>query len=145
MKKLVLIVSLMLSTAAQADQVPAWQLMLEQYKVSLDQSTNAGLRVRYGFYSGMALGTWTLNVAVVDATFVTHTLAVTNILGETVANISSPHYQTYQNILEWENLGSIGRGAIGGAPVALLESLQFIGLWLGGNEALAWEQVAKTY
>lgn len=145
MKKLILIVSLIFAGAVHADQVPAWQQKLEAYKASLADSTNAGLRVRYGFYAGMALTTCALSTAVTAATFVTDTVPLTNVASEALANVINPDYQTYQNILEWENLGAIGRGAVGGGPVAVIESLEFVGLWLGGNEAQAFEMVKKTY
>lgn len=145
MKKLVLILSLIASGAAQADQIPAWQQKLETYRAGLEQATPAGLQVRRGFYIGAALTTCALSTVVTGATFVADTVPVTNLLAEPVANIVTPDYQTYQNILEWENLANIGRGTIGGAPVAVIESLEFVVLWLGGNQALAFEGLKKTY
>lgn len=102
MKKLILIVSLMLGSAVHADQVPAWQQKLEAYRASLADSTNAGLRVRYGFYAGMALTTCALSTAVTAATFVADTVPVANVVSESLANVTAPDYQTYQNILEWK-------------------------------------------
>lgn len=145
MKKLVLIAALVFGGAVHAAEVPAWQQKLEAYKASLGGYTNAGLRLHYGFYAGMALTTCSLSAVVTGATFVADTVPVGNVVSESLANITNPDYQTYKNILEWENLGAIGRGAVGGGPVAMLETLQFIGLWLGGNEDQAWEGVKKTY
>ena len=145
MKKLVLIMSLLFCGAAQANQVPDWKAKLEAYKAGLATATQTGLRVRYGFYAGAAVTTCALSTVVTAATFVADTVPVTNLASEALANISSPDYQTYQNILEWENLGNIGRGALGGGPVAVIESLEFVVLWLGGHEAQSFQALKKTY
>lgn len=145
MKKLVLIMSLLLGSAAQADQVPEWQQKLEQYKVSLAEASGAGLQLRQGFYIGAAVTTCALSTVVTGATFVADTVPLTGVLGEGLANVVAPDYQTYEKILEWENLANIGRGVIGGGPVAVVESLEFVALWLGGNEAQAFEGLKKTY
>ncbi len=145
MKKLVLILSLVFCGAAQADQVPDWKQKLETYKAGLSTASGGGLQLRYGFYAGAAVTTCALSTVVTAATFVADTVPVTNIASETLANISNPDYKTYQNILEWENLGNIGRGALGGGPVAVIESLEFVFLWLGGNEAQSFQALKKTY
>jgi len=145
MKRLVLIATLLMATAAQAEQRPAWQQNLEQYKVSLEQVSPAGLQMRQGFYIGAAMTTCALSVVVTGATFVSDTVPVTNILGEGLANIANPDYETYEKILSWETLANTGRGMAGGGVVAVAESLEFVVLWLGGNEAQSYEGLKKTY
>ncbi len=145
MKKLALIVTLVFGSLVHAAEAPDWQKKLEAYRADMANYNNYGLYLHYGFNAGKAIATCTLSAAVVGATFASDTLPVTNILSETLANITNPDYQTYQNILAWENLPSLGRGAVGGGAVALAETVEFLGLWLGGNEAQAWDAVRKTY
>ncbi len=145
MKRIVLLLSLTLSAAAHADQAPAWQQKLEAYKVSLDQSTNAGLQVRQGYYIGAAVTTCALSTVVTGATFVADTVPLTSILGEGLANVANPDYMTYKQIMEWETLAGMGRGTVGGAGVAVIESLEFVVLWLAGNETQAFEGLKKNY
>ena len=146
MKKLVLLLSVALTCGvAQAAEAPKWTVELENYKNGLASATDFGLKVRQEWFIGKTLATCALSAVVTGATFITDTVPVTNFLGEGVANVANPNYQTFPNWIEWQSLASLGRGTVGGGSIAVVESLEFVVLWLGGNESQAYTQLKKTY
>lgn len=148
MKKIVLLISLLMTTLAyaQEEQVPGWKRELEQYRADIQKVHIVDLYLSQGFYVGAAIGTCSLSAAITGATFVTDTLPVTNILSEGIASVINRDYQTYQkNLLEWNNLASLGRGTLGGGVVGVLEALEFVGLWLEGNDDQGFEALKKVY
>lgn len=145
MKRLVLIAALFFASAAQAEQLPDWQQKLINYQSNVTRMTMSGLHVRQAFYITKAIATCAASTAVTAAAFTSDTIPLGNILGETIANISDPDYQTYEALLDWETLANLGRGAAGGAVVGVAEALEYVTLWLGGNEEEAWAALAKNY
>jgi hypothetical protein len=144
MKKFLLIASLIFASGANAAQTD-WKSELEQYKQHIETLNNGELWVRTAFYSGLSITTCTLAAGVTAATFVSDTIPLTNALSEIIANNANPDYQTYEKIMSVETLANAGRGAAGGAVIGVFETLEFINLWLGGNEELAFNQLKKNY
>ena len=144
MKKFALIVALALGSAAHADH-SNWAEKLAKYKDQVQRVSNTMLLVHNGFYTGAALTACSMSAAVVGAAFISDTAPVTNVISETIANSAAPDYKTYEALYSWDTLAQMGRGLIGGAPIAMVESLQFVVLWLGGKEDQSFDQVKKVY
>lgn len=144
MKKFLLMVTLVFATGAQAAQVD-WKTQLEDYKLHVETLRNEQLTLRAAGYTVMAIGTCSASAAMAAAAFVADTTPITGVLSEIIANNANPDYQTWQKILSLDSLASLTRTTVGGGAVGVYEALEFVNLWLGGNENLAWEQLAKTY
>lgn len=144
MKRILFAVSFLFALNANAAQND-WQAKLENYKTEIQTISAGQLRWHYAYYVGAAFGTCALSTVVTGATFVADTVPVTNILAEVIANNTNVDYKTYENLVSWETLANTGRGAVGGAAVGVVESLQFVTLWLAGNEAQSFEQLKKAY
>lgn len=121
-----------------------WKVELAQFQDSLKGYSNNGIRAALAWYGAKMVGTCSASAAITGAVFIADTLPLTNILSEGLGNLSAPDYKTYNDILKLENLASLGRGTIGGGGVALLESLEYIFLVLGGNDQ-NWEALSKVY
>ena len=80
-----------------------------------------------------------------SAAFAADTAPVTNGIAEIIAGTANPDYQSYETLLSWETLASTGRGLAGGGVIAVVESLEFVVLWLGGHEEKSYAALAKTY
>lgn len=122
-----------------------WKVELAQFQDGLKGYSNNHVRFLLGWYGGKMVATCVASAAVTGAVFVADTLPLTNILSEGVGNLSAPDYQTYESLLSLETLAAAGRGTLGGGVIALGESLEFVVLWLGGNEEQSWEALAKVY
>lgn len=144
MKKFLLMATLVFATAAQAANVD-WKTELENYKLHIETLRNEQLSLRTAGYTVMAIGTCSASAAMAAAAFVADTTPITGVLSEVIANNANPDYQTWQKILSLDSLASLTRTTVGGGAVGVYEALEFVNLWLGGNENLAWEQLAKTY
>lgn len=144
MKRLMLVLALSLSTVAHASNAD-WADKLERYRQGLKTTTDLNLWVNNTFFTSAALATCSMSAAVVGAAFIADTTPVTNLVAETIANSTVPDYQSYESLLSWESLAQLGRGLIGGGPIAMVESLQFVVLWLGGNQDQSFEQAKKVY
>jgi hypothetical protein len=144
MKKLILALVMSASTGAFAQQVD-WKSQLESYKGKLASVSDAGLMGRWAYQAGKVMTTCSASAAVTAATFIADTAPLTAPLAELITKSSNPDYQVYETLLSWESLSATGRGVAGGGVVAIAESLQFVTLWLAGNEAQSYQAIAKIY
>jgi len=144
MKKFLLLASLVFATGAQAATVD-WKIQLEDYKQYLQTLDNKQLVVRTAFYSVKAIATCGASAAMTAAAFVADTAPITGVVSEIIANNANPEYQTWEKILSVDSLASAARTTAGGGVVGVAEALEFVNLWLGGNEDLAFGQLKKTY
>lgn len=145
MKKLIFIcASLLIAGAAHAD-APDWQGALEQYKKEVQAATNGGLWGRHAFYAVNATATCSLSAVITGAAFIADTAPMTNIVAELIGNTADPAYRTYESIWDWKTLEQTALGVAGGGAIGMVETLEFITLWLGGNEHLAFNKLKQNY
>lgn len=145
MKKLILIGAVLFASVSQAEQ-PVWKTKLENYKTYLETVTDNGLWALKAGNIGWAFGTCGLSVVATGAAFITDTIPLGAGLGaEIIANTTDPNYQTYERLMSWETLGSTGKSLLGGGVVGVAESLEYVMLYLGGNEDQAWEKLKGSY
>src|SRR5690606_2818219 len=87
------------------------------------------------------------SVAITAATFIADTMPIANGVSEVVGNTVDEKYQTqtYESMFSWEALAQYGRGALGGGVIAVVETLEFVTLWLAGNEEASYAAVKKMY
>lgn len=134
-----------LGLAAQAGPIN-WESDLENYKGQIEKMSTARVWAHHVGYIAMATGTCAVSVTAVASSFLAETLPMTGAGSEGIANLVSPEYKSYEQLLSWDNLAASGRTATGGAAVATAEFMKFASLWLGGNhEDFDWEQTKKTY
>ena len=144
MKRILIATALAFASVSHAENGD-WARKLQDYKGQVQRSSNVRLLVHNAFYTAGAVASCSMSAAVVGAAFVSDTAPGTNLLAETIANAAVPDYKTYEAMLSWETLAQMGRGMIGGGPIAMVESLQFVVLWLGGKESQSFEQVKQVY
>lgn len=144
MKKFLLLASLVFAAGAQA-ATDDWKTQLEDYKQYVQTLNNGELVVRTAFYSVKSIATCGASAAMTAAAFIADTAPITGAVSELIANNASPDYKSWEEILSVDNLGSIARTTAGGGVVGVAEALEFVNLWLGGNEELAFNQLKKTY
>lgn len=144
MKKFLLMATLVFATGAQAAQVD-WKTELENYSLHVETLRDNQLTLRAAGYSVMAIATCGTSAAMAAAAFIADTAPITGVLSEVIANTANPDYESWQKIFSLDSLAGTTRTAVGGAAVGVWDVLGFINLWLGGNEHLAFEQLAKTY
>lgn len=143
----VLMAAASVSATVEAKELAPWQLELQNYQSQLPHMSKLGLTVRVGFYSGTALASCSTDALVAGASFVSDTLPAFNLLSEGVANLVDPNYSSidFESILSLRAAADISRGTLGGALVAVYESLEFVLLWLAGEEERSFEAVKKLY
>ena len=94
---------------------------------------------------GKSFAGCTGSVVAIAAALCADTLPLTNPIAETIGNLADQDYKTYQSLMDWETLANLGRGTVGGAAVAPVEALEFVLLWLAGNEDQSFEALKKVY
>lgn len=122
-----------------------WTAKLEKYRQDVQTFSAIELYVsQAGNVSKTFLGC-TGSVVASAAAFCADTIPLLNPVAETIGNLADQDYQTYGSLLDWENLANAGRGSVGGAAVASVEALEFVLLWLAGNEEQSFEALKKVY
>jgi hypothetical protein len=137
-------IAILIGGLAQAED-SHWAEQLETYKQNMQNAPDTLLWANNAFYTAGSVATCSMSAAIAAATFVSDTVPVGNIISETVANVASLDYHTYESLKSWETLGQIGRGAVGGGAIAMVDALKFVVLWLGGQEARGFESAKKVY
>lgn len=144
MTKLLLTMLVALSTTVHAE-AGDWADKIDDYKRQVKIAPNHLLWVHNLFYTSGAVATCSMSAAVVGATFVGDTVPVGNIVAETIANVANADYKTYDALMSWETLAQLMRGTAGGGAVALVESLEFVVQWLGGQEERSFKSLRENY
>ena len=137
---------LALPMASQA-QAKDWQAELEAFRAKESTRYTGTLWVRQAGFITAAGITCGASVAVTAAAFIADTAPVVNGLAEVIGTTVEPQYQTntYNTIASWEAAGQFGRGLAGGAVIGVAESLEFVTLWLAGNEDQSFKALSKMY
>lgn len=144
MKRLILVIALVAGGIAHAEG-SNWAQRLEKHKQNMQSTSNTMLWVNNAFFTAGAMSTCSMSTVVAAAAFIGDTVPVGNIVSETIANVSSDDYKTFDAVNRWEALGQIGRGAVGGAVVTAVDALKFVVLWLGGQESRSFESAKQVY
>lgn len=145
MKKFMVIAAMLFAGAVQAEE-PKWKAQLENYKADMQSVSTSALYVYNGVHSLKAMGTCSANVAIAASAFIGDTLPLgALVISEPIANGADPNYESYQQFWSWENLGNLFKGLGGGVTVAGYDAVNWIFLWLGGNEDQAFEALKNTY
>lgn len=144
MTKLILTALVALGTTVHAE-TGDWAEKIDNYQRQVKAAPNHLLWVHNLFYTSGALATCSMSAAVISATFVSDTVPAGNIVAETIANVANADYKTYDTLMSWETLAQMMRGTAGGGAVALVESLEFVVQWLGGQEARSFKSLRENY
>ncbi|MCB0391601.1 MAG: hypothetical protein KDD58_09925 [Bdellovibrionales bacterium] len=135
------------SAYAKDASMEKWAQDLEEYSQQIQDYSTERLMLNAFGYSTMMAGTCAASSMIVAATAVTDTFPVTNVISEGLANLSAAEYQTLdaEAFLSLQTLANTGRGTLGGAGVATIESFEFIFLWLSGRESEGFQATQKVY
>ena len=124
-----------------------WERELESYASEILNYSKGELLFSVTGNSTLMVGTCTANALVVAATAIADTYPLTNFIAESFANMSYAEYETFnaEAFVSLQTLANTGRGTLGGAAVATLESFQFLVLWLSGREDEGFQATKKVY
>jgi hypothetical protein len=148
---LIALLSLGLNSAAMAESAEGkkpWQVELEQYQSGLASRTQISLVLGLARHAPVMVASCGASLAVSAATLVTDTLPITNVVSESIANMSNGQYQTqdFDSVLSLEALGELARGTTGGAIAGAAELVEFMFIYLAGEEKeRGFEMVKKLY
>lgn len=144
MRKFFVILAAGLSLSAHAAKGD-WEAKLENYRQQVQTFSALGLYVSQAGNISKSFAGCTGSVVASAAAFCADTLPLLNPIAETIGNLADQDYQTYGSLIDWETLANAGRGAAGGGVVASVEALEFVMLWLAGNEDQSFEALKKVY
>ncbi|MCB0356996.1 MAG: hypothetical protein KDD40_08320 [Bdellovibrionales bacterium] len=133
------------SFSTQAAQ--GWERELENYGNAVQDYSQVHLLLNVAGYSTMMVGTCGVSALAVAASAIADTYPATNFIAEGLANLSHSGYETLdaEAFFSLRTLANTGRGTLGGAAVATLESFEFIVLWLAGREAEGFQATQTVY
>lgn len=143
MKGLILLVAGLLSSVAFAGQ--DWQAELAQYKESLKTTPTWELYVLNPYWVSSAIASCGADTFAVAAAFTADTFPGSNPAAEYIAHASNPDYKSYQDLLSWETAAGLARGTVGGAAVAVNDTLKFVLQVLAGNGDQGYQDFQKVY
>lgn len=144
MKGLILLVAGLLSSVAFAGQRD-WQAELAQYQESLKTTPTWQLYILNPYWVGSAITTCAPATFAVAAAFAADTFPGSNPAAEYIAHAANPDYKSYEDLRSWETAAGLVRGTVGGAAVAVNDTLKFVLQFLSGNADLGYQDFQKVY
>lgn len=137
-----------LSTGAMAQDFKteeAWVLEDRAYEELVKTLPEANL-VR-SWTKQMALGVLAcgFDATIIAATVSADTLPVLNGLAEAMAHAADENYVSIESDDFLGKTWEVFKGAFGGIPALTKDSLEFVILYMSGEEERAWQSVAKAY
>ncbi|MCC7403331.1 MAG: hypothetical protein IT288_02950 [Bdellovibrionales bacterium] len=133
--------------SAQAQDLQPWEAELQAYEAKVPQMSSARLALAMTGQTTKLIAACSADAVVVMASFVMDTLPVANLVSEGITNLVDKNYETldFESWLSFAAAGQLGRGVAGGGVAAILESAEFLFLWLAGEEERSYEAVKKMY
>ncbi len=121
--------------------IQKWQQDVAAYKAEMSQLPTATLWVRHAAHWASAVATCPMAVVMLGAVIAKDTVPVVNGLIAMGAQARSGESEFWSDA----QLMEYGRGLLGGGAVAVLETLEFVYLWLAGLEEEAYQALTKQY
>ena len=132
---------------ASAQPQENWQVELQEYATNVQTASNFTLALFMGTYSTTVLASCSADVAIVAGSFMIDSFPVFNFISEVFVNIVDENYRStdFESIISLKAAAQLGRGTLGGAGLSAIEAIEFVLLWLAGEEDRSFEATKKMY
>ena len=146
MRTLIFALLFTFTVGAQAEtSEDKWANEIAAFELGLEDRSQLNLYFSIVGYGAKTVVGCSAGSALAVATVVADTFPVTGFSSEIVANLADPDYQTVEDFWSWQTLLDSGRGTSGGAAVATVEAVEFMFLWLFGDEERSFQATKKVY
>lgn len=151
MKKMLVVLALLgasISSFAKTQKNDLkWVNELKLYNYELQSASRERLTWNLAVESVKMAATCGSDVMLIGASFLADTFPVVGAVSEAIANILDGKYETadYDSLVSWAAAKQGVRGTAGGGMTAVVESLEYVMLYLTGDTSQAYEATSKVY